>query len=158
MRVQRTKLPNLPVERLDAIESVPPIGVYEGCTVGYRCRLCGQADEDIQEVLHEEHCELCGEHGRDKYDELPQVHIRVEGSEEISPEHPITLIVADWTDKATDVWREDVIAFRCDQCGNLDETLFEIVHDEACDLSSDGGTSPAEIVDALNLDLDVSCA
>jgi len=28
-----------------------------------------------------------------------------------------------------------VLAFRCDECGNVDEHLWEIVHDHACTLA-----------------------
>jgi len=153
IRVTRSKLPDLPVDRLEAIESKPDVGVYEGCTMGYRCRVCGQADEDIQEVLHEEHCELAGEHGREKYDDLPRVDTPGR-SPELSDEHPIDAIVADWTDRSADVWREDVIAFRCGHCSNLDEDVFEIVHDEACELAAGGGLSVEEIVESLGVEVE----
>lgn len=112
-------------------------GYHEGQAVGYRCQHCQQADETLNQLWHAEDCPLAGEHGRSQYDDItPTV---AEGpSPELSPDHEIVMVRSAETDTSVGVSRGDVILFICAECGNADEDLFEVVHDESCSLAGRG--------------------
>jgi len=126
----------IPVERM-VVASADAEGIHPGQVVSYRCQECAQADEDRSEIVHQEDCPLAGEHGRSHYDDItPTVS---EGrSPELSPDHEIVMVRSAETDTSVGVSRGDVILFICAECGNADEDLFEIVHDETCSLASHG--------------------
>ena len=124
---------------IEQLRVVDPNGsdYHEGQAVGYRCQECQQADETLDQLWHADDCPLAGEHGRSHYDELEPT--TVEGhSPELSPDHEIVMVRSAETDNSVGVSRGDVILFICAECGNADEDLFEIVHDEACSLAECG--------------------
>lgn len=142
MIVEDRELPDSELDALIAVDDAPDAGVAEGEILGYHCGECGAADETRMQVVHREYCPLAGEHGREHYDqdELPVV----ERPPELDRDHRIDIITAGWTDPAEDVHNGEAIAFRCGECGNADESLFEIRHDEDCSLAGRFGTGNRE--------------
>jgi len=110
---------------------------HEGQAVGYRCQVCHQADETLDQLWHTDECPHAGEHGRSHYDELEPT-VAEGATPELSPDHEIVMVRSAETDNSVGVSRGDVILFICAECGNADEDLFEIVHDEACSLAECG--------------------
>lgn len=135
MRVEREAV----IDDIEQLRVVDANGhdYHEGQAVGYRCQQCHQADETLDQLWHAEDCPLAGEHGRSHYDDItPAVS---EGrSPELSPDHEIVMVRSAETDNSVGVSRGDVILFICAECGNADEDLFEIVHDENCSLAGRG--------------------
>jgi bacterioferritin-associated ferredoxin len=133
MIVEDRELPDSELDALIAIEDAPAAGVAEREILGYHCGQCGAADETRMQVVHREYCPLAGEHGREHYaeGELPTV----DRPPELERDHRIDIITAGWTDPAEDVHNGEAIGFRCGECGNADDSLFEIIHDEACSLA-----------------------
>jgi len=139
MKVDVEPLPgDLPIEALRAQESCPEGGIHAGELVGFHCVECGQVDETLRQIIHEDGCPLAGEHGRDLYDDLPQLEAEVV-TPELDDEHTVTMFEADFSGRDGTAKNGCVVAFRCDECGNSDEALFEIVHDEACSLAGRHG-------------------
>lgn len=136
MKVTSEPLPgDLPIEALRAANTCDQAGIHAGELVGYRCTDCDAVDETLRQIVHEEGCDLCGEHGRALYDdELPHLEADLE-SPELTTDHPITVFYAGFSDRDGDLKNGHVVAFRCDECGNADEDLFELVHDENCSLA-----------------------
>jgi len=144
MNVDVEPLPgDLPIETLRATEHCDIAGIHAGEIVGFHCELCGAVDETLRQIIHDEECDLAGEHGRDLYDDLPHLEADVD-LPELDEDHPITMYEAEWSGRNGVVKNGCVIAFRCDECGNSDETLWEIVHDEACDLAGRHGSAIAD--------------
>jgi len=109
--------------------------VHAGESVGYLCPHCRQCDETRHQIWHRRSCPYAGEHGRQHYDDLePEVPGRP--TPELDPEHEIELVIAGESRPAIGVHNGEVVAFRC-RCGNLDEDLFEVVHDVRCELADD---------------------
>jgi len=104
-----------------------------GECAGYYCTKCEQADETLHQIWHDNNCSHAGEHGRAHYDELePDVPRRP--TPEFDPAHPISVIEAGESDVPAGIHVGMVVGFRC-ECGNADEDVFEIVHDERCPLA-----------------------
>lgn len=121
------------IEQLRVVEAEHS-DYHEGQAVGYRCQLCQQADETLDQLYHEADCQLAGEHGRSHYDTLDPT--ADEGPfPELSPNHEFVMVRSAETDNSVGVSRGNVVLFICDECGNADEDLFEIVHDEQCSLA-----------------------
>lgn len=135
MKVVREGLEGTRIRRL-VVVNAGETNHHVGEIVGYWCPECYQADETLDQIYHDEDCSFAGQHGRTHYDELepdvPGRHIP-----ELSPDHPITLVKAGETDNSAGVHNGEVLAFQC-QCGNLDEDVFEVIHDEECGLSRCG--------------------
>lgn len=124
---------DIPIEMLVAAESDPSLGVYEGSVLGYRCIECGQSDETLRQIVHREDCSMAGEHGRELYEDgLPIVE---EPRGELRPDTEFQMLVWATTEEPGDKHNGEPMAFRCTDCGNQDECLFEIVHDEACEIA-----------------------
>jgi len=136
MKVDAEPLPtDLPIETLRALEDCPEGGIHAGELVGFHCQRCGAVDETLRQIIHEDDCPLAGEHGRDLYGgALPELDMEVTAPE-LDGDHPITMFEAAFSSADGNVKRCGIVAFRCDECGNSDETLFEIVHDESCSLA-----------------------
>lgn len=111
------------------------VEIVTGDTLGYWCSECKNADETRSQIVHAEDCALAGRHGRSIYGAgLDPIDGSLSG--ELLPETTFTLLEWGETDRALDIYSGAKIAFRCDECGNLDETLFEILHDEVCTLAT----------------------
>jgi len=135
MKVDR----ELVTDHIEQLRVVDDAGTHyhEGQAVGYRCQLCQQADETLDQLWHEDDCPLAGEHGRSHYEEITPT-VSEDRSPELSPDHEIVMVRSAETDTSVGVSRGDVILFICAECGNADEDLFEIIHDEACSLADCG--------------------
>jgi cytochrome c2 len=146
MKVTAEPLPGeVPVETLRAHADDGESGIHKGETLGFRCEHCSAVDETLRQIIHEDDCPLVGQHGRDLYGEdLPSLTADIE-TPELDADHPITIVSAGWTDDTDDVHNGEAICFRCDECGNSDETLFEIVHDESCSLAGRYGWKAAAL-------------
>jgi hypothetical protein len=131
--VDEMDLPHLPVEGLLAEEDCPITGIEVGETVGYRCEECGAGDESVQQIDHEPECSLHGVHGTHHDPD----EVRDEAA--LSPEYPVRAIRANYTDPGapSGATRGEVVLWYCGECGNADETLHEIVHDQGCPLADD---------------------
>lgn len=66
---------------------------------------------------------------------------------ELLPEHPIEALVATETDRTKGIHNGETLAFLCLECGNVDESVAEIVHAEDCQLA--GETAPTAYADRL---------
>jgi hypothetical protein len=75
------------------------------------------------------------EHGRQHYDDLDR-GVDAGPTPEFNADNPIWVVRAAEADVQDGVYKDDVVAFRC-QCGNLDDDLFEKVHDESCPLADE---------------------
>lgn len=141
MKVVREDLEGTKIQRLVVVEPGNS-GHHKGQCVGYLCPRCMQADETLEQIYHEEECDLAGEHGRAHYDELePDIEGRT--VPELDPEHPITIVRYGETEGNGGLCDGQVLSFQC-TCGNLDEDLFEIVHDEACPLAGQHGRATSQ--------------
>jgi len=139
MKVTRESLDGTQVQRLIVVE---PQGAdhHAGECVGYLCPECLQADETLDQIWHNEDCSLAGEHGRSHYDDLePDVPGRP--TPEFESGHTITVIEFAETEGRGGLHEGEVLGFTC-ECGNADEDLFEVVHDEACELAGKHGRNP----------------
>lgn len=143
MKVTPTTLKNTPVKGLRAIESRPQIGVTRGEILGYWCSECQRSDETFEQILHSQRCLLAGRHGRDVYgDDLGPIDRNPAG--ELRPDTHWTILRWGTSDPPLNVYDGDIVAFRCDECGALNDHLFEPVHDAACRLA---GTEFGPLVD-----------
>lgn len=131
MRVAFEPLDGTDIRRMVVVEPRETDHI-PGETAGYWCPECHQADETLDQIWHEEYCHHAGEHGRAHYDDL-EPDVDAGPTPEFDRAHPITVIIAAETEGAG-AHNGEVIAFRC-ECGNADEDVFEIVHDERCDLA-----------------------
>lgn len=143
MMVRREPLPELEITRLIAQESDPSADIYEGEVVAYHCDACGNADETLIQLLHKETCPYAGEHGRTRYPDGLESGRDVH-TPELQPDHPITIVRNGTHNRHEGVHQGEPIAFRCVECGNSDETLSEIVHDESCRLAGRHGRARLE--------------
>lgn len=138
MRVVREPLEGTQIERLKVTDPSSS-SHHVGEVAGYLCPECMQADETLEQIWHDEDCSLCGEHGREHYDDLEPDIDGLEGrAPEFDDAHPITVVEAGETEGRGGLCEGEVLAFVC-RCGNADEDLFELVHDEACDLAGQHG-------------------
>jgi len=133
---------DIPIEALRAQEPSPQAGIHAGELVGFHCAECGQCDETLRQIVHDPECDLAGEHGRDLYDDVPVLDEDVHYPE-LDPEHTVTMFEGTFEGTDGTTKNQGVVAFRCDECGNADESLFEIIHDEQCSLAGDHGTAVA---------------
>jgi len=144
MKVIFEPVDSIDVERMVVHESE---GHHAGEVVGYRCQHCGCADETLRQIFHAENCPLSGMHGRQIYETLT-ADMEPE-SPELQKENRVWVVRSAETDPEDEVYNGDVVAFQCDHCGNSDESLFEIVHDEACPLADNscefGCTDPQSV-------------
>uniref|UniRef100_UPI00143D8322 hypothetical protein n=1 Tax=Halorussus halobius TaxID=1710537 RepID=UPI00143D8322 len=131
MKVVREDLHGTQVQRLVASESHPPDYV-EGEVVGYYCAECRQTDETRDQIWHEKTCSLAGQHGREHYDGLQPAPD--DPAPELDPDTEFIVIESAETEGRGGLCEGEVLGFVC-TCGNADEDLFEIVHDEACPLA-----------------------
>jgi hypothetical protein len=141
MKVIRERLEGTQVQRLVVIESgkSPHHG---GECVGYLCPECMQADETLEQIWHDEDCSLATEHGRKHYDDLtPDSSGRP--IPELQPGHQVTMVKYGKTEGRGGLHDGEVLSFIC-KCGNLDEDLFEIVHDETCSLAGQHGRGASQ--------------
>ncbi|WP_089650132.1 hypothetical protein [Halobacterium hubeiense] len=141
MKVVREDLEGTQVQRLVVIDP-GRTNHYEQEVVGYLCPECAQADETLEQIWHDEDCRLAGEHGRDHYDELEPTN-DVRPVPELQPDHPVTIVEYGETEGRlgegeVGFHEGEVVAFLC-ECGASDEDLFEIVHDECCELAGQHG-------------------
>jgi len=132
MYVRFVELEDVPVEKMVVDECEDH---HAGEVIGYRCQHCGCSDETLGQIWHEGDCPLIGEHGRQHYDDLDR-DVEAGPTPEFDPENPIWVVRAAEADVQDGVYKDDVVAFRC-QCGNADEDLLEIVHDESCALADE---------------------
>jgi hypothetical protein len=142
MKVRFTELPELPVEKMEVVECDDHLA---GECVGYRCQECGEADETLSQVYHDPDCSLAGQHGRRHYDDLKAARDD-EPTAELDPENPLWLVKSAETDPADGVHNGEIVAVKC-ECGNMDDDLFEIVHDSRCALADEDcehGTTDAD--------------
>lgn len=137
MRVSRTDLDDSPLTKLTALSSDPAAGIEAGEVLAYRCRDCGNNDETPMQVVHDAECPHFGTHGCASFPEL-ESGIGT-ATPELQPDHPITIIRMGETDPSAGLHNGEPVGFRCDECGNSDETLSEIVHDELCSLAGRHG-------------------
>lgn len=136
MRVDSEPLEaDVAIDALRAQESCDEAGIHAGELVGFHCQHCDAVDETLQQIIHEEGCPLFGEHGRALYgDDLPQGRGQLEFPE-LEPDTEFTVYYSGWSGEDGNAKAGHIVAFRCDVCGNADEDLFEIVHDENCELA-----------------------
>ncbi len=134
MDVRPDPLPDQPIIGLVAAESRPELDIHHGETLGWWCEICHQSDETLEQIVHEPGCDLSGRHGRSRYGNNPEP-INMQESGEYRSDTLFTVLKWDTTDRGRSIHHDEVVCFRCDECGNLDETLFEIVHDAACRLA-----------------------
>jgi len=132
MKVGFEEIDDVAVERMIIADSEDH---HPGQCVGYRGQLCHEADETLQQIYHDPDCPLAGEHGRRQYDEL-KADKNARPTPELQEENPIWIVVSAETDRGDNVYSDEPVAFRC-ECGNLDDDLFEVVHDEACPLADE---------------------
>jgi hypothetical protein len=130
VRVTFEELDDVPVEKMLVAECEDH---HVGECIGYRCQECHEADETLDQIFHDEDCELAGEHGRQHYDDL-EGDLEAGPPPEFDRDHPVWIVEAAETDPADEVYNGTVVAFKC-RCGNSDDDLFEIVHDEGCPLA-----------------------
>ena len=149
MRVARRPLPSVAVEELIATTDVDGLRIHEGETLAFRCRKCGHADETLGQLVHQETCDLAGEHGRELYETLPGTNRGLD-SPELCPEHEFLVLVSGASEdpamsyfssirdiregEVAEAHNSEVVGYRCAECGNSDETVWEIVHDHGCSL------------------------
>jgi hypothetical protein len=122
------------IEALEAVDGCEGAGIMPGETLGYRCKHCGQGDETASQIIHEQWCDHAGDH----YDERAIADgetVTVGHVPELERHNRIDVIVAGYTDDhaRSGAHAGESILFRC-ECGNA-ETLWEIRHDEDCDLA-----------------------
>ena len=136
MKVVREDLEDTQVQRLTVVDP-GKTGSHIGELVGYLCPECLQVDETLTQIWHDDSCSLAGEHGRQHYDSLePDVDGRP--TPELQDDHPVTVVKYAETEGRGGLCQDEVVAFICN-CGNADEDLFELVHDEGCDLAGKHG-------------------
>lgn len=135
MRVESTLLPDLEIARL-TVTNTTGAAVHEGTVVGYLCMECWQLDESLGQLYHRADCQYAGEHGRQHYDSMTPTQSGSGGScREFDPEHEIHLIRMGEHDRHRGIYQGDIVGFLCQSCGNADEDLFEVRHDEDCALA-----------------------
>jgi hypothetical protein len=134
MKVRSDPLEGQPIVRLVVTEARPTLGVAAGEVVGYWCEFCHQSDETLTQIVHRTDCDLAGRHGRDAYDDDHPVFDTDEAGE-LRADTTITIIEWAETDDSREIHHGEPVAFRCDECANLDKHLFEIAHDAACRLA-----------------------
>jgi hypothetical protein len=135
MKVTREDLDGTQVQRLVVTDPISS-DRHRGECVGYLCPECRQADETLEQIWHEEDCSLAGEHGRRFYDALEPDPAT--GSPEFDPDNEFYVIESGETEGRGGLCEGEVLGFVC-TCGNADEDLFEIVHDESCPLAGRHG-------------------
>lgn len=134
MKVALRSLDGTDIRRLEVIDPETS-NTHVGESVGYLCPHCGQADETRHQIWHDSDCRYAGEHGRSHYDDIvPDVPGRP--TPELDPDHEIEMVAAGESHQDIGIHNGEVLGFRC-RCGNLDEDLFEVVHDSRCELSED---------------------
>jgi len=133
MRVTRQPLPDTPIEQL-VVADGDAEGLHAGQAVGFFCSHCWQSDETWEQIWHAEDCDLAGEHGRRLYDSAAPQH-NGGPTPEIVDDHEIQMVVSAVSNGQTDPSKNEILGWRCAHCGNLDETLVEIRHDEDCELA-----------------------
>lgn len=143
MRVERRELAGTDMLQLFVAADAGP-NHYVGESAGYLCPHCHAHDETLIQVVHEDGCPLFGEHGRKHYDSIPDVPDRFSAA--IRPEHVFTIIRSNETDHSVGIYNGTVVGFRCDFCGNSDETVGEICHDENCPMAGEEGLTSRDIL------------
>lgn len=134
MDVRPQPLEESPIVRLVSMESRRDINIFQGDTVGYWCSMCQMADETLDQIVHAKECDLAGKHGRTKYGaDLDPMDGQARG--ELNPKTTFTVLVWGESDRSMGIHNGETLAFRCDECANLDEHIFEILHDEVCELA-----------------------
>lgn len=137
MRVRREALDDSSLAKLVALEADEAGGIEQGEVLAYQCDECGNSDETAMQVVHDPDCPHHGEHACEDHPELESgVDTRTDA---LQPDHPITIIRYGETNSTAGVHNGEPVGFRCDECGNSDETLSEIVHDTLCSLAGDHG-------------------
>ena len=139
MRVEREDLTGTAMQKLIVTDDCGTIR-HVGEVAGYYCPECEQADETLTQIYHDADCSHAGEHGRAVYDEPLDADDDGDGKQtpEFRDDTPITLIKYGETEGrgGRGLHKGEVIGFMCDSCSNADETVFEIVHDDRCPLST----------------------
>jgi len=130
MKVRSEDLEGTQVERL-VVTNPMSSDRYRGECVGYLCPECRQADETLEQIWHEDDCSLAGEHGRQYYETLSPTD---NSTPEFDPANEFYVIESAETEGRGGLCKGEVLGFVC-TCGNADEDLFEIVHDESCALA-----------------------
>lgn len=144
MDVNPIPLDGIPMVAMQAAESDPQAGIYAGETLGYFCGRCHQSDETLEQVVHEEDCELSGEHGRNVYGQKLDVPSFDHASRgELLPKTEFSQLKWGGSLPQFGIYHDSVVAFRCDDCGNVDEHIFEVSHDEVCPIGDLPEEKPA---------------
>lgn len=147
MIVEPLPLPDSRVVAMRAASSDPLAGITAGEVLGYYCADCCQCDETLTQIVHGDDCPLAGEHGRAVYgDDLAIPSFDHDSRGELRPDTRFSVLQWSGTLPEYGIVHNDFVGFRCDECANLDEHLFEIVHDEECHLShpTNGETARAK--------------
>lgn len=134
MRVSRQRLPQLDIVRLAVIET-DGTSLREGEIVGYLCERCNQLDETLDQIYHQDDCEYAGRHGRQHYHTMHAPAGEPGDTPELQPEHQIVIIRNGEHNKHTGTHQGEPVGFYCPRCGNADEDLFQVRHDEDCPLA-----------------------
>lgn len=133
MYVRPDPLPQEQLVGMIAAECDTAAGIRRGETLGYYCLECGQSDETREQIVHELDCSIAGSHGRQLYgDRLGRVLDSSIGAE-LHPETSFTIVRWAEARQALGIYKDTVAGFRCDDCANLDETIWHIQHDQLCD-------------------------
>lgn len=139
MKVALKALSQTDIYRLE-VDDPEASNTHVGESVGYLCPHCRQCDETRHQIWHDEDCRYAGDHGRGHYDRLEPTTSGDHPTPELHPDHEINIVHASESQQDIGIHHGEVLAFRCG-CGNLDEDIFEIVHDSRCELA-DNPTGP----------------
>lgn len=139
MKVSLEQVSDTDIYRLE-VTHPQASNTHIGESVGYLCPHCQQCDETRHQIWHDEDCRYAGDHGRSHYDDLEPTTPTDHPTPELNPEHEINIVYTSASHQDIGIHNDQVIAFRC-HCGNLDEDIFEIVHDSRCELA-DNPTGP----------------
>lgn len=134
MDIEPVQIDDTVVYGLRALESRYELDIYKGEMLGFWCSECQQSDETLEQIVHSEDCHLAGRHGRQHYGkDLDVIDRNTAG--ELRTDTFFTILKWGTNDDGLRVKHREYVAVRCDECGNLDEHLWEIVHDAACRLA-----------------------
>lgn len=146
MNVAHEELEGTPILQLRVIEA-PHSDHYPGECIGYLCPFCLAEDETLSQVYHEADCRLAGEHGRNHYPEGFEKPMQTRRTPELDSRHPINIIrMGQTVGGSHGLHQGEVLGWECAECGNSDERIGEIVHDESCPLAGYRGPKDVEWV------------
>lgn len=138
MHVRPDPLPCGQLVGLVTVADHDVVNIRRGETVGYYCLECCQSDETREQIIHSTDCSAAGSHGREVYGTRLEDALDMTTGEELRPGTTFTVLRWSENRKPLGIYKDAAVAFRCDGCANLDETLFQIQHDQLCECASDG--------------------